>query len=94
MKLYFFLIRPLAFALFLTVFVTSCTENQIAKKFGGTSTVNLPKGRKLITSTWKDEDLWYSTRQMKQDEEPETIIFEEKSNFGVIEGKVIFVETK
>lgn len=71
-----------------------CTENQRAKSFGGTATVILPAGRKLVNTTWKNADLWYLTRPMRADEKAESYEFNENSEFGFAEGKVIFVEQK
>jgi hypothetical protein len=76
------------------ILMASCTENQLAKGWGGTTTVELPAGEKLIEATWKDEQLWYLTRSMREDESPETFKFQEKSSYGVIEGTVIFKESK
>ncbi len=70
----------------------SCTENQRAKKYGGTATVKLPEGTKLIEATWKGDDLWYLYRPRREGELIETYTFKEESNFGVMEGKVIFKE--
>ena len=74
--------------------VSGCTENQRAKSFGGSMTKNLPKGHKLVTATWKESQLWYLSRPMRNDEVPETYEFIEISNFGLMEGKVVFVESK
>ena len=76
------------------IFLISCTENQRAKKWGGSANVELPNNTKLINVTWKNADLWYLTRPMKANEIPETHTFQERSNFGIIEGKVIFTESK
>jgi hypothetical protein len=76
------------------ILMASCTENQLAKGWGGTATVELPVGEKLIEATWKDEQLWYLTRPMREDESPETFKFQEKSSYGVVEGTVIFKESK
>jgi hypothetical protein len=73
---------------------TNCTSNQRAKKWGGTKTINLPKGMKLMTPTWKDDDLWYSYRPMRVNEQPEQTILKEDSSWGVMTGTVIFNETK
>ncbi len=59
-----------------------CTENSRAKSFGGTATLNLPPNQKLVVVTWKDDDLWYLTRPMKDNETPETYAFQEKSSWG------------
>jgi hypothetical protein len=72
--------------------LSSCTQNEIAKKYGGTAIVKLPKGQKLVNTTWKEQNLWYLTRKMKEGEKPEQYFFKEESNFGVIEGTVIFQE--
>lgn len=34
----------------------SCTENQRARQFGGTITIELPPGEKLVMATWKETD--------------------------------------
>lgn len=70
----------------------SCSENTMAKKYGGTMTVNLPPGTKLECATWKDEQLWYLYRNRKPGEAPESHTLHEDSRFGIIEGKVIFEE--
>lgn len=77
-----------------SLFFVSCTQNQRAKQLGGTATYELPKGKKLITVTWKKGDLWYLTRDMREGEKPETYEFQEESNFGIMEGKVIVKESK
>ena len=69
-----------------------CTKNQRAKQFGGTMEIEIPTNKKFVNATWKDDDLWYLTRDRKPGEEPETWTFEEDSSFGVLEGKVIFIE--
>lgn len=76
------------------VLLSSCTENERAKSFGGTQTVNLPTKTKLVNVTWKaDSNMWILTRPMRENETPETLTFSEKSNFGVMEGTVIFNES-
>jgi len=74
---------------------TGCTENIRAKGFGGALTKQLPCDQKLGNITWKDGgDLWYSTRPMRKDEQPETTTFAEDSRWGLVEGKVTFIETR
>lgn len=72
--------------------LTGCKS--IAKNMGGTITVDVPEGQKLIEATWKGSNLWYLTRPMREDEEPEAFTLQEDSNFGIMEGKVIFKENK
>lgn len=74
--------------------VTGCTEQSMAKHFGGDMTVHLEKGQKLEEVTWKENSLWYLTRPLKEDEEPETYVFYEDSNLGIFEGSVTIVESK
>jgi len=78
----------------LMLVVVGCTENSRARMWGGTATTTLPKGQKLVTVTWKQSELWILTRPMQTNEVAETLTFQEKSSFGMIEGKVIFQEQK
>lgn len=71
-----------------------CTENQRARQFGGTANETLPAGQKLVVATWKQDDLWMLTRPMRSDENPETYEFRESSSFGLMQGKVIIVESR
>ena len=72
--------------------LTSCTENQRAKTFGGEYTIELEANQILIVATWKGDNLWYLTRTRKAGETPVTSEFIEDSSFGMVEGKVIFKE--
>jgi hypothetical protein len=76
------------------VLLTSCTNNQRAKAFGGTANVDLPIGEKLIEVTWKEDNIWYLTRPMRENETPETYNFVEESSWGMVEGNVIIHEKK
>lgn len=74
---------------------TSCTEKSRAKGFGGTTTIDVKPNHKLVDATWKGEaNLWYLTRPMREGETPETYTFQEDSNYGLLEGTVIFKESK
>ena len=72
--------------------VVSCTENSRAKSFGGTMTIDIPQGNKLISATWKEDQLWYLYRPARAGETPETSTLKEDSKYGLVQGKVIFVE--
>lgn len=87
------LITGILLTLVMTTLV-GCTEQSNAKNLGGTYTMELPKGKKLLEVTWKDDELWYLTRDMKEDEQAETYEFKEDSSFGIMEGTVIIKETK
>lgn len=86
--------KKLFLAIMLGVMVTSCTENSRVKNWGGEGTINLPKGRKLVTVTWKETQVWYLTRPMTSNDVAETYQFQEESSWGVMEGTYTIVETK
>lgn len=71
---------------------TGCTENSRAKGLGGNMNVDIPADKKLVTATWKERNLWYLMRQRQENEKPDTYIFQEKSNYGLVQGKVTFNE--
>jgi hypothetical protein len=66
----------------------------MSRKFGGSTTINLEKGQKLVEATWKENSLWYLTEPMDSNYVPKTKTFKEDSNFGVLEGTVTFVESR
>ena len=74
----------------------AAAARSLARDFGETTTINLEANLKLEEITWKDDDLWYLTRPMREDEEPETHTFTEKGGLGTVfdGGTVIVVETK
>ena len=74
--------------------LSSCTENQRARTFGGTVTINVEKGKKVMMATWKDDDLFYMVEDMEPDYVPHNKELIESSNFGVIESKVVFKESR
>jgi hypothetical protein len=86
--------KKLFLAIMLGVMVTSCTENNRVKNWGGEGNINLPKGRKLVNVTWKENQIWYLTRPMNSNDVAETYQFQEESSWGVMEGTYNIVETK
>ena len=86
--------KKLFLAILMGVMVTSCTENVRVKTWGGEGTINLPKGRKLVNVTWKENQVWYLTRPMNSNDVAETYQFQEESSWGVVEGTYNIVETK
>jgi hypothetical protein len=71
---------------------SSCTENTRVKQFGGTATLDLPKGEKFVNVTWKEHDLWLVTKKVDSLEKEETYYFTEKSSHGIYEGQYIIQE--
>ena len=75
-----------------SLLATGCTDNVRAKAYGGTAYVDLPPNTQLVTATWKDAELWYLYTDRPQDQKPKTYTLREQSNYGILEGKVIFKE--
>jgi len=76
--------------------MTAC-DNTMAKKYGGTMTVELEKDQKLVNCSWKSSrdkstSLWILTRVRKEGEQPETYKYSEKSELGLLEGTVVIQE--
>lgn len=65
--------------------LTSCTDNQRARKYGGTETINLEPNEKFINITWKQNNLWI----IVQDTVSGNYYARKKSSFGILEGKII-----
>lgn len=76
----------------MTIMFTGCQG--ATKSFGGSMTIELEPNTKLELITWKDDSLWYCTRQMREDDIAETHTYQQQSEFGVFEGTVTIVETK
>jgi hypothetical protein len=49
--------KKLFLAIVMGVMVTSCTENARVKQCGGEGNIKLPKGRKLVNVTWKENQI-------------------------------------
>lgn len=78
----------------LAVIATSCTENQRTRRLGGDMTIELPKGQKVTMATWKESNLFYMLEPMEEGYIPKTKIFIEDSSWGMLESKIIFIESK
>lgn len=67
----------------------------LAKKIGASGTVQLPKGYKLLTVTYKGkgDSMWLLYRPMREGETAEVYYFQEDSFWGVVEGTVKIVES-
>ena len=74
------------------VSLTGC--NSIARQWGGDITLELEPNQKLEMITWKDNSLWYLTKKMTEGDIAETYLFQQSSEFGVLEGTVTIVESK
>jgi hypothetical protein len=65
--------------------LSACTDNQRAKKYGGTEYIKLEPNERFINATWKDNNMWL----IVQDTISGNYIVREKSSWGVLEGRVI-----
>jgi len=72
--------------------LAGCTQQNIAKNWGGTYEIELPAGQDLELVTWKDSDLWILTKDRPSDEPAETHRYFEDSTYGVFEGEIIIHE--
>lgn len=85
--------KKLFLVAFAALALTSCTENSMVKSFGGTSTIEIPADRQFVLCTWKDENLWITTKKRTAtDTVKNEYHFAEKSSFGVMEGTYIIIE--
>lgn len=74
-----------------------CGCQQNARRTGGTTTVDIDPGMRIIPYTvqWDgNANIWYLTEEAPADYQPKTYVFKESSNMGMMEGKVIIVEHK
>lgn len=67
------------------VALTACTENERARRFGGTEEVKLKPNEVVLNVTWKETEMWICTK----DTLTGVTYFREKSAWGVMEGTVI-----
>lgn len=83
-----------SFICLFSMFIFSCTENQRARRFGGTMTIKVKEGYKVTSATWKEKDLFYFIEPMEDNYQPNTKFFIEESDYGIIESQVKFVEKR
>ena len=68
------------------------TDNQRAKEYGGTQRIDLETGQRLVNVTWKEgSNLWILTKE-DSTIKPTVYTFKEKSNLGIVEGKIFIYE--
>ena len=78
----------------LLTIATSCTEQHMARRYGGKLKIELPKGEKLMMATWKEANLFYLTEPMDSGYIPKKKVFRESSNLGVWESEITFIERR
>lgn len=83
------------FGLFLfPLFLSGCTDNSLARTYGGTMTIEVEPGYRVTSATWKETDLFYFIEPMDDDYTPKTKKLIESSHFGILESEVVFIERK
>lgn len=75
------------------MFLVGCSDQTMARSFGGKATVKLENCQKLVNVTWKEDNLWLVTRQFNETEVPETFKFVEDSALDVWEGDITIQES-
>lgn len=81
-----------AIALLAAITLTGCTQQDMAKNWGGTYEIELPAGQELELVTWKESNLWILTKERPVNEDPETHYYREDSTYGIFEGEIIIHE--
>ena len=66
--------------------IISCTDNTKAKNYGGKEIIKLNPKEKFINATWKENNLWI----IVYDSTINQYKMREKSNYGLMEGTIIF----
>ncbi len=84
----------IALGVLLTLGLSSiaCTANEMARNYGGSTSITLPRCQKLVNATWKESSLWYLTRPARSGEQGEKYAFKESSSLGMMEGTVNIAE--
>lgn len=81
-----------------SILLMACSDQERAKYYGGSATIDLPKGEKLVTVTWKDNaDIWYLTRPMTPKDSAETYYFRQSKGDIISftgDGLLTIVESK
>lgn len=68
--------------------------NKRTRITGGTMEVKIEPGQKVMMATFKGNDLFYMTEPMDSGYVPKVKTLKEKSNYGIIEATVKFIESK
>ena len=84
--------KKLAIIILFASALVGCTSNKMARTYGGSESIDVPQGYKIVNATWKESDIWMFLEPMEEGYEPQSKLFVEKSSFGVWEGEIIFIE--
>lgn len=68
----------------------SIFDQQLTRKWGFATEIHLPAGHKFLNYDWYEDNIWTASRS---DKEPGRITIQEHSRYGVLEGKIVVIET-
>lgn len=83
--------KKIVFALISIVLMSSCSDNRMARKYGGVEKIELGTNQRLVNITWKGDELWVLTKENSQTP-PSIYQFKEKSSWGILQGTVLVIE--
>lgn len=72
----------------------SCTKQERVRAFGGTETIQVEPGKRVMMATWKESDLFYMVEDMPEDYVPHDKTLIESSSYGIWEAKIVFKESR
>lgn len=75
--------------------LSSCTQNERVKRFGGSATIDIPADRQFVNVTWKENDLWVVTKTRTTSDTLRNVYqLQESSSWGILEGTYTINETR
>jgi hypothetical protein len=83
--------------IFLAAIITlsSCTQNERVKRFGGSAAIDIPADRQFVNVTWKENDLWVVTKTRTTSDTLHNVYqLQESSSWGILEGTYTINETR
>ena len=75
-------------------FARGCSQQGMARYWGGETDMYIEPNRKLIEMTWKDDNVWLLTRPMTDEDIADVYEFSESDAIGILEGTLHIYETK
>jgi len=72
------------------IVAVGCTANNRAKNWGGSQTITLEEGQRLVNATWKEDNMWLLVKT--DTTKPQIYHFNESSSWGLLEGEITIIE--
>jgi len=87
--------KTIIFTLAAIITLSSCTQNERVKRFGGSAQIDIPADRQFVNATWKDNNLWVITKtRTSVDTVHNQYQLQETSSWGIVEGSYTITETR